>query len=160
MKNHRLVFTNARGKVVKKPASAPIQWRISAYALIRSENRILMIRDNESRKWELPGGGVELNETIARGIVRECYEETGYRVRSVGDPVYLIEKYFYSDFWKSFYHAVSLIYNVQLVHKKRNKAAINADTPGEVLEVAWQPIADFKKLDCHPMFKPFLKTLR
>lgn len=61
--------------------------RLAAYAVIRDDaGRILLALWNEAeeRRWTLPGGGVELDETVQEGAVREVLEETGYDVRLDG----------------------------------------------------------------------------
>ena len=58
--------------------------RLAAYALIVDDReRALLALWNESDEplWTLPGGGVELHETVEEGAVRELREETGYDVR-------------------------------------------------------------------------------
>lgn len=154
------IYKDSRSRIVKKPKSAKVRWRISAYAYIRRGNFILMIRDNASKQWELPGGGIHSDEWMAQGLARECYEETGYRVRAIGEPIHFIEKHFYGRFFKQFFHTFSVIYKTRLVNTKQNKKAINSVYKGEVLEVVWQPIKKLSKLDCHPMFRPFLKMVK
>lgn len=154
------IFTDSRGLVIKKPKSAKIHWRISAYAYIQREDRILMIRDHASKQWELPGGGINADEWITEGLVRECYEETGYRVKVIGEPIHFIERHFYSKFFRNFFHTFSIIYKVHLESTKQNKKAINSVYKGEILEVAWQPIKKLTKLDCHPMFHQFIKMIK
>jgi 8-oxo-dGTP diphosphatase len=59
---------------------------ISVYALIRNEKGefLLLRRSENSRtnpgKWDLPGGKVNLNESLKEGIVREVWEETGISI--------------------------------------------------------------------------------
>ena len=64
----------------------PTDWdtRIAAYAVIVDEReRILLALWNEVEppQWTMPGGGVELAETVEEAVVRELREETGYAVR-------------------------------------------------------------------------------
>jgi 8-oxo-dGTP diphosphatase len=59
-------------------------------AVVVDEGRVLLIRrGNEPMKghWSLPGGLLELGETLTDGVVREVREETGLMV----EPVELIE---------------------------------------------------------------------
>jgi 8-oxo-dGTP diphosphatase len=57
------------------------QSRLAAYAvLVDEQDQALLVLGNEveGRLWTLPGGGVELDETVEQGAVREVREETGY----------------------------------------------------------------------------------
>jgi ADP-ribose pyrophosphatase len=52
--------------------------------LVRSENKLLLIkRGQEPAKgeWSMPGGLVELGETLADAIHREIFEECAIRIR-------------------------------------------------------------------------------
>ena len=54
--------------------------RLAAYAVIRDDaGRVLLALWNEADlpKWTMPGGGVELDETVQEAVVREVHEETG-----------------------------------------------------------------------------------
>lgn len=64
--------------------------RLAAYAVIVRDKQILLTWYNGKGQgkagWTLPGGGVEYDESIEGGVVREVFEETGYHVR-VGAPL-------------------------------------------------------------------------
>jgi 8-oxo-dGTP diphosphatase len=58
--------------------------RLAAYAVILDDlDRVLLALWNEAPEplWTMPGGGVELHETIEQALVREVKEETGYDVQ-------------------------------------------------------------------------------
>jgi ADP-ribose pyrophosphatase YjhB (NUDIX family) len=54
-------------------------WRPAAYAIIIQDGKILM-----SPQWgdgyDLPGGGVDIEELMTEGLIREVKEETGLDV--------------------------------------------------------------------------------
>ncbi len=59
-------------------------YRVSAKALILNETRdAFLICKEDNGKWELPGGGLEWNESIETCIKRELQEEMGLVVTSV-----------------------------------------------------------------------------
>lgn len=61
--------------------------RLAAYAVIVDDlGQVLLALWNELTEplWTLPGGGVELDETVEEGVVREVREETGYDVALTG----------------------------------------------------------------------------
>ena len=60
--------------------------RLAAYAVIVDDERVLLALWNEPTEplWTLPGGGVELDETVEQAVVREVREETGYDVELIG----------------------------------------------------------------------------
>jgi ADP-ribose pyrophosphatase YjhB (NUDIX family) len=57
----------------------------STTAVVTDERgRILLIRRRDNDLWALPGGGMELGESITDAAVREVKEETGLDVEVVG----------------------------------------------------------------------------
>ncbi len=61
-------------------SSSPVQFRIAVYALIFREREILLALRRDIDWWNLPGGGLELGETVEEGVCREVREETGLEV--------------------------------------------------------------------------------
>jgi ADP-ribose pyrophosphatase YjhB (NUDIX family) len=54
---------------------------VSVAAVISDdEGRILVVRRRDNGKWQIPGGVLELDESIHQGVCREVLEETGVRV--------------------------------------------------------------------------------
>jgi glycerol-1-phosphatase len=52
--------------------------RVSACAFIRDDvGRVLLQRRSDNGYWNLPGGRLELGESVAQACVREVREETG-----------------------------------------------------------------------------------
>ena len=57
--------------------------------VINDKGEMLLIQRADSGLWAAPGGAFDVGETAAEGAVRECHEETGWRV----EPVALIGLY-------------------------------------------------------------------
>jgi 8-oxo-dGTP diphosphatase len=51
-----------------------------AGVVVRDDNRILVIRRDDTGHWEAPGGVLELDESFEDGVRREVLEETGLKV--------------------------------------------------------------------------------
>ena len=57
----------------------------AANAFVRNdEGAVLLIQRSDNGLWAMPGGALEIGETIAGAAERETFEETGYRVRVTG----------------------------------------------------------------------------
>jgi ADP-ribose pyrophosphatase YjhB (NUDIX family) len=66
-----------------------MKWK-GASALCIHNKRLLMVyqgKQDEEKRWSVPSGGLEPNETIQECCKREVWEETGYRVE-VGRHIY------------------------------------------------------------------------
>jgi 8-oxo-dGTP pyrophosphatase MutT (NUDIX family) len=57
--------------------------------VVDSDGRILLQRRSDNDLWALPGGGMELGESLAITVIREVLEETGLDV----EPLYVIGVY-------------------------------------------------------------------
>ena len=64
--------------------------------VIDDDGRILLIHRTDNDRWALPGGEVELGESVSRAVIREVHEETGIDVEITGlvgiysDPKHII----------------------------------------------------------------------
>jgi ADP-ribose pyrophosphatase YjhB (NUDIX family) len=54
-----------------------------AAIVVDEGGRVLLQRRADNGHWGLPGGGVDPGEMVADTVVREVFEETGYRVEVV-----------------------------------------------------------------------------
>jgi ADP-ribose pyrophosphatase YjhB (NUDIX family) len=78
-------------------APAPNSLVVATTAVVTDDaGRILLQRRTDSGNWALPGGGMEISESLADSVVREVKEETGLDVEVTGlvgtytDPRHII----------------------------------------------------------------------
>ncbi|WP_433474803.1 NUDIX hydrolase [Spirillospora sp. CA-142024] len=66
-------------------APAPNSMVVAASAVATNEHgEVLMQRRADSGLWALPGGGINLDESLPNTAVREVKEETGYDIEITG----------------------------------------------------------------------------
>ena len=70
---------------------------VVAYAIARDRGgRVLLVRRADDGNWELPGGRVEVGETISAAVRREVFEEAGITIALTGvsgiysDPAHIV----------------------------------------------------------------------
>ncbi len=72
-------FFDATGRPLEK---VPQMVRAATNGVIFNDRgEVLLHRRSDNGFWGLPGGGVEVGESIEQGVVREVLEETGLHVR-------------------------------------------------------------------------------
>lgn len=62
------------------------KWIGAAAVCVNADRQLLMIlqgKPEEDKRWSVPAGGLEQNETLEECCIREVYEETGYHARIV-----------------------------------------------------------------------------
>ena len=100
--------------------------------MVIADGRALLIKRGHpplEGQWSIPGGTLELGETLLEGVKRELAEETGIEVR-VLDPIEVFERVFHDDAGKVRYHFVILDY---LCEALSGEARAGSD----VVDVAW-----------------------
>lgn len=77
-------------------------------AIVVREGKVLLVKRAAAPSrglWAIPGGSLELGETLQRGAEREILEETGIRIRA-GAPVYAFDFIEYDTSNRLQYHFV------------------------------------------------------
>ncbi len=77
------------------PTQSLIQ-RPSVYGLVLNGDQLLLAKAQTTRKYVLPGGGIELGEQVEAALKREVWEETGITVE-VGAFLHFHTDLFYYD---------------------------------------------------------------
>jgi 8-oxo-dGTP diphosphatase len=112
--------------------------------VIRDERTLLIRRGSAplEGEWSIPGGMLELGETILEGVRRELLEETAIEVR-VLDLIEVFERVTRDEVGKLKYHFVILDYLCEAV---RGEAQAGSD----VTEVAWARESELSKYSLTP----------
>jgi 8-oxo-dGTP diphosphatase len=108
--------------------------------VVVSRNRVLLVRRGSpplQGEWSIPGGMLEVGETLAEGVRRELAEETEIEVR-VGELIEVFERISRDREGKPQYHYVILDYFCQAVEGE-------ARAGSDVTDVAWVAEADLEK---------------
>jgi len=90
----------------------PAQPIVGVGAVVIAEDRIVLVKrahDPLKGEWNLPGGAVELGETLQEACSREVYEETGLEVR-VGSVIEVFDRITRDEKGQVEYHFVLVDY--------------------------------------------------
>ena len=73
--------------------SYPLQPCVAVGAIVFKNNRVLLVRRGKppaENLWAIPGGRVNIGETLQQAAEREIYEETGIVIEA-GKPIYTFD---------------------------------------------------------------------
>lgn len=108
------------------------------------DGRLLLIHRVDNDRWALPGGGIELGESVSAAVIREVVEETGIEVEISGvvgvysDPRHVIA-----------YDDGEVRQQFSLCFRARPVGGALANS-SESTEVRWVAPQDLAGLDIHP----------
>jgi len=77
----------------KTNSAYPDYPRVAVGAIVFKDASVLLVRRGQPPAqdlWAIPGGRVEIGETLQQAVEREIFEETGITVRAL-DPVYTFD---------------------------------------------------------------------
>jgi len=104
--------------------------------VVDNDKKIALVGNVINSFYTLPGGGIEKNESVEAGIIRECYEEIGCDIELV-HPVGIIEDYRNRD--KK--HCINYCYVARVVGKKGTPKLVG-DEITNGMHVKWVSFED------------------
>jgi ADP-ribose pyrophosphatase len=122
-------------------------------AVIVKDGRVLLVRraNEPSRgRWSVPGGTVELGETLAEALVREVSEECGVRIE-VGEVLSTFDLIRRDDQGRVCYHYVLIDLAARYLGGEPAAAT-------DALDVRWVDGIELEQLDVIPRLLPILRT--
>jgi 8-oxo-dGTP diphosphatase len=137
-----IICHDVRGKAYQAPLNK-VHFRPGVYGVIIRNGKILL-----SPQWDgydFPGGGMEINETIEQALVREAYEETGYKVK-IGKLVACYQSFFKSDSQKDYWNALCLYYTCTIQSGKISTAGFDENEKVYAKAAEWIDIKKALKL--------------
>jgi len=133
----------------------PSQPIVGVGAVIICNGKILLEkRKNEpgKGKWSVPGGLVELGESVKQTVIREVKEETGLEVEKP-EHIDVVDNIIRDESGRVKYHFVIIDYFMKLKGGTL-KAASDAE------ELKWVPLSDVEKYDLTKTFREFFQRNR
>jgi 8-oxo-dGTP pyrophosphatase MutT (NUDIX family) len=130
----------------KAPAANSLVPAVSA-VVVDDAGRLLLQRRQDNGLWALPGGGLEVGESVGEAVIREVVEETGYQV----EPTYVIGVY--SDPKHVFAYDDGEVRQEFSVCIAAHVTGGHLKVSNESTEVAWFTPEEAKTLAIHPRIR-------
>ncbi|WP_189861520.1 NUDIX hydrolase [Streptomyces poonensis] len=121
--------------------------RVAAYAICVRDGQVLLARlvgRDGSRRWTLPGGGMDHGEDPYDTVVREIAEETGY----TAEPTALLGIDSMTRHYPRRFGAVADFHGLRIVYEARvTGGELRHETDGTTDMAAWHPLDAVPALD-------------
>ena len=118
------------------------------------ENRLLVMTDERSPYYYLPGGRVSMNEESTMAIKREIKEELDVEVEAT-QLLWIVENFFVEQQSQEQFHEIGMYYLLQLTEEdilKRGQEFIMNEGGYKNLSFLWLPLEKIKHLNIYPLF--------
>jgi 8-oxo-dGTP diphosphatase len=129
--------------------------RVAVGGVVIKEDRVLLVRRGKppsEGEWAIPGGSVELGETLQEAVQREILEETGITIRVGKDPIHVFDDVRKDNAGHIRFHYVILDFSGEFLRGKV-KAADDAK------DARWVSPEDFSQLNINTNTIKLMKKL-
>jgi len=119
---------------------------VGVAGVVISGDRALLVRRGRpplEGEWSIPGGMLEVGETLIEGVERELAEETGMEVRVAG-LIEVFERISLDEAGRAKYHFVVLDYLCEAVRGGEGRAGSDA------IEITWATDAELAQYSLTP----------
>ena len=126
-----------------------IRLRVSVVALFVEGDRVLLLHQMtlpEPDCWDLPGGGLSLEESLEEGLRREVEEETGITAFQI-EKLLTVTEQFYTNAKGRKRHGLNLVYLGKIT---RHPDRLISSDPQEVgpKGIQWIAVGDLRREEC------------
>ncbi len=147
------------GEALEKPSKIsnheyPDQPRVAVGAIVFEENKVLLVRRGQppaEGAWAIPGGRVELGESMQKAAEREIREETGLNIRAK-DPVFTFDVVVRDDNGRVRFHYV-------IVDLIADYVSGELRAGDDALDARWVSSTEMETLSVSPNTRNVLKNL-
>ena len=130
------------------------RFNYSVAGVLIHENRLLVMTDERSPYYYLPGGRVSMNEESTMAIKREIKEELDVEVEAT-QLLWIVENFFVEQQSQEQFHEIGMYYLLQLTEEdilKRGQEFIMNEGGYKKLSFLWLPLEKIKHLNIYPLF--------
>lgn len=154
--DHTITCHDMHGQPHEVPVSA-LSFRPAVYGIIVRDGHILAHRMGD--KYDLPGGGVEIHESLHEALLREVREETGLHVAPVA-LIHADSSLFYLPGIDQAVNSIGHFYHCEVVGGEVHNDGQDAWEKGVYDDALWIPLARAVELRFnHPMAVPAMRKL-
>lgn len=119
---------------------------VSVFVYDRESKKFLLVKHKKMGTWVQPGGHIELNEDPEEASIREVFEETGIKIKLIGERKprscdYILPLAIQKNIVNDGHIHMDFVYAAYLVGD--NKLILNED---ESTDVAWFTLEEIKSL--------------
>lgn len=123
-------------------------------AIISHDEKLLVMKDERSPYYYLPGGRVLLHETAETAVLREIREELEIDAEIIR-PLWLNQSFFIEDVNHEKYHELCLYFLVDIIHTdllSKGSNFVLYENGRQRHEFFWMPFAELKDNYLYPQF--------
>jgi len=141
-------------RLLKTKVAYPTYPSVAVGAVVFRNNCVLLVRRGKAPSkdlWAIPGGSVEIGETLQKAAEREVLEETGIKIRA-GRPIYTFDVIERDEDNKIRFHYV-------IVDLAGNYVSGELTAGDDAAEARWVSAPEINDLEVSPPTLELLKTM-